>query len=350
MRHYVHTNLTTAQEWLCTGITLPWNFFAQIGSCTKWFLCKVVPLHKRCCSKSLLVLWHKCPIVKRSMGKMTANTESLLQRVVFAKTTLKNYSVQRWLSAKVTLCKDNPVQTQLCKVTSLQRQLFAKVTVFAQSSSPIDLFTMGHLCHSTKRLFEKHHLCRGTTLHRHHFAQESLCTGITLPWNFFAQKLLSTGTTFYRNHFAPERHCTGTNLYRYHFAQEPLCTGTDLCKEVPWQSDSCAKSFLCKVVRLHRWCCSAMGHLFHSTMRLFEQHPLRRETTLHSNHFAQESLCPGISLHRSYFPQEPLSTGATFHRNYFAQEPLCTAITLHRNRFVEEPPCSEASLHRNCFA
>ena len=41
----------------------------QSGSCARWFLCKVVLLHKRCCSKSLLVLCHKCPIVKRFMGE-----------------------------------------------------------------------------------------------------------------------------------------------------------------------------------------------------------------------------------------------------------------------------------------
>ena len=88
---------------------------------------------------------------------------------------------------------------------------------------PIDLFSMGHLLHSTKTLFEQHPLCRGTTLHRNHFAQESLCPGTSLHRSYFAQEPLSTGTTLHINHIAQEPIqellCPGTTLHRNRFVQ-----------------------------------------------------------------------------------------------------------------------------------
>ena len=154
-------------------------------------------------------------LCKENSAKMTLYLHSHLCK----DDSLKNYSVQRWPSAIMILCKHNCAKL-FCEKTTLCKS----DSVFAQSSSPIDLFTMGHLCHSTKKLFEQHHLCRGTTLHRNHFAQDSLCTGITLPWNFFAQKILCTGTTFHRNRFVQR-----TSMAKWF-----------LCKIVPVQSGSSA--------------------------------------------------------------------------------------------------------------
>ena len=124
-------------------------------------------------------------------------------------------SVTSYLSREVTL------QNHLRTGSSLHRVTF-----------PIDLFAMGHLFHSTKRLFEQHHLCRGTTLHRNHFAQESLCPGTSLHRSYFAQEPLSTGTTLHRNHFAQEPICRGTTLHRNHLARKPVCTGTALHRPI----------------------------------------------------------------------------------------------------------------------
>ena len=105
-----------------------------------------------------------------------------------------------------------------------------------ESSSSIDLFATGHLFHSTKRLFKQHHLCRGTTLHRNHFAQDSLCPGITL----------------HRNHFAQESLCPGTSLHKSVPVQSGSWAKWFLCKVVPVQSGSCGKWLLCKVASVQR--------------------------------------------------------------------------------------------------
>ena len=177
-----------------------------------------------------------CLCEKTFQGKLFKNdfVFTLLKNIL-----CKNDSVQRWPCAKMILWKHNCAKLPLCKDKS--DSVFAVIF-------PINLFTMGHLCHSTKRLFEQHYLCRGTSFHRNHFAEESFCPKTSLHRSYFAQKPLSTGITLHRHPFALKLLCTLATLPRNNFPQAPLCTWTTLHR------NQFVEEPICRGTILHRNC------------------------------------------------------------------------------------------------
>ena len=160
-------------QWLCAKMTL--------SKKDSW---KTVCMEK---SAKMTLYFYIVIFVKITLQKMT------VQRLLCAKMTLyKDDHVQTQLCTKLPLCKNNSLHKWLCTCSSLQRRLFKKMTV-------------------QRWMYAKITLCKDDP------AKSPLCKDDSLPW------LLSLKMTLYKDDSVQTLQFGEATLYI--FKRYPLWSG-----------------------------------------------------------------------------------------------------------------------------